>query len=71
MFASLKLASLVHKLWGIDYEQWLGAREAWLLATIGGATAAGDAAGLGDRSLRIRLRARAFDRRVPRGQVLH
>jgi cytosine/adenosine deaminase-related metal-dependent hydrolase len=47
MFASLKLASLVHKLWGLDYEQWLGAREAWLLATIGGATAAGDAAGLG------------------------
>jgi 5-methylthioadenosine/S-adenosylhomocysteine deaminase len=47
MFASLKLASLVHKLWGIDYEQWLGAREAWQLATIGGAPAAGDAAGLG------------------------
>ena len=47
MFASLKLASLVHKLWGIDYEQWLGAREAWQLATIGGAVAAGDAAGLG------------------------
>jgi 5-methylthioadenosine/S-adenosylhomocysteine deaminase len=47
MFASLKLASLVHKLWGIDYEQWLGAKEAWQLATIGGAVAAGDAAGLG------------------------
>lgn len=47
MFASLKLASLLHKLWGIDYEQWLGAKEAWQLATIGGAVAAGDAAGLG------------------------
>jgi 5-methylthioadenosine/S-adenosylhomocysteine deaminase len=47
MFASLKLASLVHKLWGIDYEQWLGAKEAWQLATIGGAPAAGDATGLG------------------------
>jgi 5-methylthioadenosine/S-adenosylhomocysteine deaminase len=47
MFASLKLAALLHKLWGIDYEQWLGAREAWQLATLGGAHAAGDAAGLG------------------------
>jgi len=47
MFASLKLASLVHKLWGIDYEQWLGAKEAWQVATIGGAVAAGDATGLG------------------------
>lgn len=47
MFASLKLASLVHKLWGVDYEQWLGAKEAWQLATMGGAVAAGDAAGLG------------------------
>jgi cytosine/adenosine deaminase-related metal-dependent hydrolase len=47
VFASLKLASLVHKLWGIDYEQWLGAKEAWQLATIGGAQAAGDASGLG------------------------
>ena len=47
MFASLKLAALVHKLWGIDYERWLGAKEAWRLATIGGASAAGDADGLG------------------------
>jgi 5-methylthioadenosine/S-adenosylhomocysteine deaminase len=47
MFASLKLAALLHKLWGIDYEQWLGAREAWQLATAGGAQAAGDAEGLG------------------------
>jgi 5-methylthioadenosine/S-adenosylhomocysteine deaminase len=47
MFASLKLAALVHKLWGVDYEQWLGAREAWQLATIRGARAAGDAGGLG------------------------
>jgi 5-methylthioadenosine/S-adenosylhomocysteine deaminase len=47
MFASLKLAAMLHKLWGIDYEEWLGAREAWQLATLGGAQAAGDAAGLG------------------------
>jgi 5-methylthioadenosine/S-adenosylhomocysteine deaminase len=47
MFASLKLAALVHKLWGIDYEQWLGARETWEVATLGGAQAAGDPAGLG------------------------
>jgi guanine deaminase len=47
MFASLKLAALVHKLWGVDYERWLGAAEAWQLATIGGAQAAGDADGLG------------------------
>ena len=47
MFASLKLAALLHKLWGIDYEQWLGAREAWEVATLGGAQAAGDPAGLG------------------------
>jgi cytosine/adenosine deaminase-related metal-dependent hydrolase len=47
MFASLKLAALLHKLWGIDYEQWLGAREAWQLATLGGAQAAGDPGGLG------------------------
>jgi 5-methylthioadenosine/S-adenosylhomocysteine deaminase len=47
MFATLKLGALLHKLWGIDYEEWLGAREAWQLATLGGAQAAGDAAGLG------------------------
>jgi cytosine/adenosine deaminase-related metal-dependent hydrolase len=47
MFGALKLAALLHKLWGIDYESWLGAREAWQLATIGGARAAGDADGLG------------------------
>jgi guanine deaminase len=47
MFASVKLAALLHKLWGIDYESWLGAREAWQLATIGGARPAGDADGLG------------------------
>jgi 5-methylthioadenosine/S-adenosylhomocysteine deaminase len=47
MFASLKQAALLHKLWGIDYERWAGAAEAWQLATIGGARAAGDADGLG------------------------
>jgi 5-methylthioadenosine/S-adenosylhomocysteine deaminase len=47
MFASLKLAALLHKLWAIDYEEWLGAKEAWQLATMGGAAAAGDREGLG------------------------
>ncbi len=47
MFATLKTAALLHKLWEIDYEQWLGAEEAWAMATIAGATAAGDPDGLG------------------------
>src|SRR5712692_1691847 len=47
MFAALKVAGLLHKLWEIDYEEWLGAREAWAMATAGGAVAAGDADGLG------------------------
>jgi 5-methylthioadenosine/S-adenosylhomocysteine deaminase len=47
MFAALKVAGLLHKLWDIDYERWLGAREAWRMATAGGAQAAGDHAGLG------------------------
>ena len=47
MFATLKTAALLHKLWEIDYEQWLGADEAWAMATAGGATAAGDRDGLG------------------------
>ena len=47
MFATLKIAGLLHKLWEIDYEEWLGAREAWAMATMGGAVAAGDGDGLG------------------------
>jgi cytosine/adenosine deaminase-related metal-dependent hydrolase len=47
MFATLKTATLLHKLWEVDYEQWLGAAEAWAMATAGGATAAGDPTGLG------------------------
>jgi 5-methylthioadenosine/S-adenosylhomocysteine deaminase len=47
MFATLKTAALLHKLWEIDYEEWLGADEAWRLATSGGAVAAGDGGGLG------------------------
>ena len=42
MFATLKAASLLHKLWETDYEEWLGADEAWALATRGGGPAAGD-----------------------------
>jgi 5-methylthioadenosine/S-adenosylhomocysteine deaminase len=47
MFAVLKVAGLLHKLWDIDYERWLGADEAWRMATAGGAQAAGDSSGLG------------------------
>ncbi|MGN6866942.1 MAG: amidohydrolase family protein [Solirubrobacteraceae bacterium] len=47
MFAALKVAGLLHKLWDIDYERWLGANEAWRMATAGGAQAAGEATGLG------------------------
>ena len=39
MFGALKAASLLHKLWEIDYERWLGAAEAWHMATAAGATA--------------------------------
>ena len=46
MFAVLKVAGLLHKLWDIDYERWLGADEAWRMATAGGAQAAGDRPGL-------------------------
>jgi cytosine/adenosine deaminase-related metal-dependent hydrolase len=42
LYATLKVAGLLHKLWEIDYEEWLGAREAWAMATRGGAQAAGD-----------------------------
>jgi cytosine/adenosine deaminase-related metal-dependent hydrolase len=47
MFQALKLAGLLHKLWEVDYEHWLGAEEAWRMATVGGARAAGDEDGLG------------------------
>src|SRR5581483_961402 len=42
LYATLKVAGLLHKLWDLDYERWLGAREAWRMATRGGAQAAGD-----------------------------
>ena len=47
LYATLKVAGLLHKLWDIDYAEWLGAREAWQIATAGGAQAAGDRDGLG------------------------
>jgi cytosine/adenosine deaminase-related metal-dependent hydrolase len=47
MFATLKSAALLHKLWEVDFEQWLGTQEAWDMATAGGAAAAGDRDGLG------------------------
>ncbi|HEY6962430.1 MAG TPA: amidohydrolase family protein [Gaiellaceae bacterium] len=55
MFATLKTAALLHKLWEVDFERWLGAQEAWEMATRGGAAAAGDPDGLG----RIEVGARA------------
>jgi cytosine/adenosine deaminase-related metal-dependent hydrolase len=47
MYATVKTAALLHKLWEIDYERWLGADEAWAMATSAGAAAAGDRDGLG------------------------
>jgi cytosine/adenosine deaminase-related metal-dependent hydrolase len=47
LYSVLKIAGLHHKLWDIDYERWLGAREAWAMATAGGAQAMGDRDGLG------------------------
>lgn len=47
MFATVKSAALLHKLRELDYERWLGAAEAWTMATVGGAAAAGDREGLG------------------------
>jgi 5-methylthioadenosine/S-adenosylhomocysteine deaminase len=44
MYAALKLAALLHKVWEVDYERWLGAAAAWRIATDGGAWAAGDPA---------------------------
>jgi cytosine/adenosine deaminase-related metal-dependent hydrolase len=47
MFATLKIAGLLHKLWEIDYAEWLGARETWQMATTGGAAAVGASDELG------------------------
>jgi 5-methylthioadenosine/S-adenosylhomocysteine deaminase len=44
MFATLKSAALLHKLWEIDYAKWPGAADAWAMATDAGARAAGDPA---------------------------
>jgi 5-methylthioadenosine/S-adenosylhomocysteine deaminase len=42
MFATLKTAALLHKLWHMDFERWLGAKAAWHMATTAGARAVGD-----------------------------
>jgi cytosine/adenosine deaminase-related metal-dependent hydrolase len=42
MFATLKAAALLHKLWEIDYAEWPGAADAWAMATDAGARATGD-----------------------------
>ena len=47
MYGTVKTAALLHKLWDTDYEEWLGASEAWSMATANGAAAAGDRDGLG------------------------
>jgi 5-methylthioadenosine/S-adenosylhomocysteine deaminase len=47
MYAAVKTAALLHKVREVDYEEWLGAAEAWRMATDAGAAAAGDREGLG------------------------
>jgi 5-methylthioadenosine/S-adenosylhomocysteine deaminase len=47
LYSVLKIAALHHKLWDLDYERWHGAREAWAMATAGGAQAMGDLDGPG------------------------
>jgi cytosine/adenosine deaminase-related metal-dependent hydrolase len=54
MYATLKVAGLLHKHPDVDYHDWLGAAEAWAMATAGGAQPMGDA-GLG----RLEVGARA------------
>ncbi|HEX7301032.1 MAG TPA: amidohydrolase [Solirubrobacteraceae bacterium] len=54
MYATLKVAGLLHKHPDVDYHDWLGAKEAWAMATAGGAAPMGDA-GLG----RLEVGARA------------
>jgi cytosine/adenosine deaminase-related metal-dependent hydrolase len=46
MFATLKTAALLHKLWDIDYLEWPGAEDAWRMAKQGGAVEAGARADL-------------------------
>ena len=36
MYGTIKTAALLHKLWEIDYERWLGADAAWAMATANG-----------------------------------
>lgn len=48
MFETLKVAALLHKIWDLDVEDWVGAREVWWMATLGGARAAGMSEEIGD-----------------------
>lgn len=41
MFEAVKLASILHKVEPIPYTSWIGGRQAWEIATVGGATATG------------------------------
>jgi 5-methylthioadenosine/S-adenosylhomocysteine deaminase len=41
LFEAMKLAALIHKVGGADFEQWVGARDAFKMATLGGALCAG------------------------------
>ena len=47
VYSVLKLTALKHKLWEADYAEWLGAKDAWRMATLGGAQAAGQAGEIG------------------------
>lgn len=41
MFEAVKLASILHKVEPVHYSEWIGAHEAWKIATIGGSAATG------------------------------
>lgn len=47
MFASLKVAALLHQLWDVDYTDLLGTVDAWRMATLGSAKSAGQERSLG------------------------
>jgi cytosine/adenosine deaminase-related metal-dependent hydrolase len=41
LFEAMKLAALIHKVAGADFERWVGAQDAFRMATLGGARCAG------------------------------
>jgi 5-methylthioadenosine/S-adenosylhomocysteine deaminase len=61
LLATVKLAALLHRGPGLEPSSWLGASDAWEMATHGGALAAGDPVGLGSLTATARADAVAFD----------